>query len=432
LSFTVDKMPNMTTKELIQEIPISSVFAKYLNLNYRGKNLEGICPFHDDTRPSLKVSDEKGFYKCFSCGAGGDVFDFVMNFKRISFPEAMREIAQDHQIFIDETHNPRQDPYSLLKKVEQLYIEASKDNVGFENFFHDRKISITTARELNLGFAPDQNIVSELVKKDANQFDLALELGLIKYATNGYEDNFKNRIIFPIFDESGKCVGFCGRAISDQRPKYLNSKESFLFKKNRLLYGLNFSKNIIQKESSVIVVEGFMDFVSLYEKGITNAVACMGTSISDFCIDRLNELACEIILGLDSDDAGIRSMERMNKEMLKKGIVPCAISYLPSKDADEFLRNEENGSSRLKSLMNSSKTFLDNDIGELLELNKGMSIEKKLKTLRTIFSKVSDLGHAIGATERILQASRELGLVTEDKLILNEYENYLDSSKNPM
>ena len=120
-------------------------------------------------------------------------------------------------------------------------------------------------------------------------------------------------------------------------------------------------------------------------------------------------------------------MEKMNKDMLKKGIVPYVRSYLPSKDADEFLRNEENGWLRLKSLMISSKTFLDSEIGELLELKTDKSIEKKLKTLRTIFSKVSDLGQSIGATERILQASRELGLVTEDKLILYEYAKYLDS-----
>jgi DNA primase len=211
----------------------------------------------------------------------------------------------------------------------------------------------------------------------------------------------------------------------DQSPKYLNSKESFIFKKGEVLYGLNFSENSIIKESSALVVEGFMDVVALYEHGITNVVGCMGITLSETCISRLNELSSEIVLGLDSDDAGIKASQRIGSNMLSLGIVPYTLSYLPYKDADDFLKNEPQGSMKLKKLINSSKTLLDIELEKLVELNKEKSIEQKSRCLKQIYLILSPLRMSISATERIILYSELLGLKTDPKFILENYQKGL-------
>ncbi len=420
----------MTTKELIREIPLSSIISKYMTLTSRGKSFEGICPFHQDTKPSLKVSDERGYYKCFACGAGGDVFHFVMNYKNISFPEAIREIAEDHHIPIEDYKTTTSDrmsvALSLLSYAQRVYIEAAKNKNEYSHYLKSRNISYEIAQHLQIGFAPNEDIIFNLIKDDPFKIDLAFELGLIRSAHQGYVDSFKNRIMFPIQSEQGGCVGFCSRSIDEQMPKYLNSKESFIFKKSELLYGLNFSKKEIQKQSSVLVVEGFMDFITLYGNGIQNVVACMGTALSEACILRLNELSSEIILGLDSDEAGKRAIDRINKLMLKNGIIPYSISYSPYKDADEFIQKTENGTLKLRDVLDSSMTILDNEIKTIIDKYKEVGIEKRLRALKEIYTLLYPLGLGMPSSARVFHAARDLNLLSDEKTILHDFERYID------
>jgi len=421
----------MKTKEFILELPLSSIISKYISLNQNGKTLKGLCPFHRDTKPSLKVHDEKGIYKCFVCGAGGDVFNFVMNYRNLSFSEALKEIAEGMGIPFEGINNleyfEEKAALEMTNKAKELFIKIAEDSNEFKEFLKSRKISTVTAKSLSLGYGGDTDIITELLRGDEVNIKLAIDLGLIRRNQNGFEDNFKNRFIFPIFNEKGSCVGFCGRStLEDQTPKYLNSKESIVFKKSELLYGLNFSKEEIQKQSSVLVVEGFMDYVALFEHGIKNAVACMGTALSESNIERLHELASEIVLGLDSDDAGVGAMKRMNKIMLKKGIVPYSISYAPFKDADEFLNSSFTSSKELQRIICSSKTILDQEIENYIHLNKSTSIEKKLHNLKSLFGLVSDLGNNLSAKERIIHYSKELGILSGSEEILKEYEKSLE------
>jgi DNA primase len=419
----------MNTKEQILELPISSIISKYIELSYRGNTLEGLCPFHQDTKPSLKVNDGKGLYKCFACGAGGDALNFIMNFKNVTFSDALREIAEDHGIPLQESKSSKFDEekfaLSLLKEIHDLYFKTASESPSYEDFRNKRNISLVTARALGLGFAPDGNIVVKFLKGDDLKIDFALELGLIRRTAGGLEDTFKNRVIFPIYRENGTCVGFCWRAIDDQMPKYLNSKESFIFKKSEILYGLNFNKTEIQKEGSALVVEGFMDLVTLYEYGIRNVVACMGTAISEPSLHRLSEIASKIILGLDSDEVGTRAMKRINEVLLRKGLIPYSISYAPFKDADEYLNSSEGSSKKLKGLISSSKTMLDDEIERIINLNEDLSIEGRLRTLRAVFSRVSALGLELPAIERILHYARLIGILSTDESIIHDYKKYL-------
>lgn len=422
----------MNTKELIHDIRISDILAKYIILNNNGPSMEGLCPFHSDTKPSLKVSDSKGIYKCFACGAGGDAISFVMDYKKMSFSEAIHEIADNHNLAIDSHVNPyrhkEQKAKDFLNEVKKSYTKESLKTPHLEAFLNDRMISLSTARDLEIGYAPEINMVFKMISNDQGLKELAIELGLVRKTQNGFEDMFKNRIMFPINDERGNCIGFCGRVLSDQTPKYLNSKESFIFKKSEMLYGLNISKSEILKEGTVLVVEGFMDFVALYEHRIFNAVACMGTALSDLNIKKLYNISSEIILALDSDNAGKNAGLKLNDKMIQMGIVPYTISYAPHKDADEFLKDGSNGSIKLKDLMNSSKTLLDIKLEELVTENEGKSLEKKSLCLNKIFSILSPLGMSISASERIITCAQKLKLKTDSRFILDNYQRFLASS----
>jgi DNA primase len=417
----------MTTKELILALPISEIISRYIKLDFKGASFEALCPFHDDKNPSLKVNNAKGFFKCFSCGAGGDAFTFVMNYQKISFPEAMKEIAQNHSIQMDSIPESSSSKaslaYKLLIEIKELYIAESDKSDHLYQFQIHRKISEATSYELELGFAPTRNIVAELLKNNPEKEAIALELGLIRKSYNGYVDQFRNRIMFPISNENGFCVGFCGRAITpEQVPKYLNSKESFMFNKSELVYGLSFNKKDIVKESSVLIVEGFMDVVALHEHGIYNVVACMGVALSEANIKRLDRLSSEIILGLNTDEPGIKGAKRINELMLRMGIVPYFLNYGVYKDADEFLKGEERAPERLKEIMNTSTPLIDLELQKLVDQHKELSLEKKIRCLTKIFQMISPLGSTIAATERIIEYAKLLGIQTPGNLLIDSYK----------
>lgn len=256
----------MDLKEQVLAVPIEDVISRYIPLTFRGSHLLGLCPFHTDTNPSFRVSPDKKMYKCFACGAGGDSIRFVMEYKNLSFPEALELIASDHGIQIPQgvKYSQRTEEYELLNSVMNLFIEEGRKSDDFKKFLEERKVSLKTAEAFHMGVAPDTDIVVAFMKKKDISPDIGIELGLIRKTQEGYRDFFRNRFMFPIIDESGRCVGFSGRAMKeDSIPKYLNSKESSVFQKSSLLYGLHLNKKFIKAYNSVVVVEGYMDLVAL-------------------------------------------------------------------------------------------------------------------------------------------------------------------------
>lgn len=397
----------MHSVEEVSKVPIESVIGNYLTLTPEGSCLSALCPFHKNSGPTLKVNPGKQLYKCFACGSGGDGIRFVMEYLNIPFVEAVERIASDHDMDSKALH--------LLNALKELYIDLGYASDHLKNFLNERKISIETAEAFELGFAPDENVVLNFLKENDFSTDIALKLGLIREGRDGFFDTFRNRLIFPIIREDGKCVGFSGRAVlPETMPKYLNS----VFDKGSLLVGLHLTKSAIQREKTVLLVEGYMDLVTLYEHGITNVVSTMGMALSPGSIKKLKQYASKFVLSL-------KATAQIESSLLKEGIVARSISYHPWKDLVEFMREEEEGDFKIRKKLGQSLAILDRkileDIFELLEA----SLDERCQYLNNLYEELRPLGFRPEATERVIRYSKLLQLETDASILVENYKAYL-------
>lgn len=410
----------MDLKQQIQELPIESIISTYIHLQRVGNNLAGLCPFHRDTRPSLRVHTEKKIFKCFACGAGGDGISFVMEYLKIPFIEALQQIAKDHHL------SSTSGPFVNMREISELYCNQGRNSAALSLFLKDRKISRETADTFQIGIATEEDVVVNYLKLKDIPSHIGIELGLIRQEGSEFRDVFKNRIMFPICQEDGIPSGFSGRAIfPDQQPKYINSKASDVFNKSEILFGLNINKKNIGRERSVLLVEGYMDLIALYEHGIRNVVAVMGTSISERNIKRLMKHSSEIVIGFDSDLAGEKARDRVAQNFLEAGIVASTIHFDPWKDADDFLRNEEFGNLEITKRMLKAHTWLDYKLFTGMYKHTEFTIKEKLDKLHEIYELVSPLGNSLEATERIIHYAKVLDIKSDSDLILGNYQTFL-------
>ncbi|WP_297634684.1 DNA primase [uncultured Clostridium sp.] len=346
------------SEEIIEKIKnendIVDVISESVKLKRSGRNYMGICPFHHEKSPSFSVSQDKQIYKCFGCGEAGNVLTFVMKQKNLNFIEACKILAEKANIPLNTGKN---EDDKLLKKKEVLYkvnIEAARyffSNLQNERekkeYFIRRGISELTIKRFGLGYAKEgwQNLRTYLNKKGFSD-TILLEAGLVlKSEKNGtIYDRFRNRVMFPVFDFKGRVIGFGGRVLDDSKPKYLNSPETLIFQKGTNLYGLNFAiKNNI-KERYFIMVEGYMDLISLNQYGIHNVVASLGTALTVKQARLLKRYADKVIISFDADIAGQTATLR-GLDILKEAGFDVRVLQIPEgKDPDEFVRNNREDS----------------------------------------------------------------------------------------
>ena len=330
-----------------EEIPISSVIGNYLSIKRSGSAMVAVCPFHSDTKPSMNINDSKKIFKCFACGAAGDSIGFVMRYSNLDFVDALKDICSKQGINFDSYQeerktNPKVEmAKKILTKSALLYRKvASSGQFGpYNSFIKNRGLDEETAMTFSLGFAPNKNSISDYLKSIPNPTErdfaisVALDITLIRRDKNNPEahyDTFRDRIIFPIWDHYGQVVGFTSRAIrDDQKAKYLNSVESFVFSKTNILYGFHLAKNAIREKDAIILVEGNMDQIALYKHGFTNTVAIMGTALGASSVERILSLTKNVYLALDSDAAGFNAAERAYKQFAEKGVVAKFIEFSP-------------------------------------------------------------------------------------------------------
>ena len=378
----------------IKSLPISEVIGHYINLKASGDNYTALCPFHNDRKPSLQVTDKKGLFKCFSCGVGGDAVRFVERYSNVPFKEALLEIAEKLGFPTDELmpsreKSPQQKIGERLNKaalkIFREYAHCQKPE-KFQEFLEKRKISQDVSTQFALGYAPRDNILSHYIsslegkdRKLAEQVAEKIGLVLPDHKRSGeFFDAFRERIIFPIWDYYDNVVGFGSRAIFDhQKAKYINSRESFLFHKKNILYGLNFAKKSIRSQGQVIVVEGYMDCLALVGSGYPYTVAVMGVAMSPSTVKMIAGMAKDVLLGFDSDGAGFKAAERTNELFLKQGVLPRYLSFKPHKDPDEFLK--EKSPLDLEEIIEKAPTFLDVLIEECLGESRPKSTDKKAR-----------------------------------------------------
>lgn len=427
-------------KNQIKETPISSVINFYYPITKRGANFEGVCPFHSDTKPSLKINDSKGVYKCFACGAAGDSIKFVQDYKGLDFIEAIKDIAGNLGYQVDELQkkqaNPKYDMgLRVLSSAYKLYKKVANEMgpVHFQNFLKKRNLNQESVDNFGLGYAPAKNAFTSYLssikdEKDKNYaIKIAKEIGIIRdsYKGPGQYDFFRDRVIFPIWDHSGNVRGFSSRAVlEDQKPKYLNSGESFIFDKGNILYGFNIAKNHIRRKDAVLVVEGNMDVVVLHQYGFNYSVGTMGVAFSENSARLLTNMTHNIYLGMDSDDAGMAGMDRTNKILLEKGILAKYVSYAPCKDPDDFLN--EYGRLELDKRLQEAPTFVDFKITQIVPDPVPQATDRKLEILKEVFELLSPLGNNLIAKEYAIKASKSLGLRSSEDDITLAYAQHLE------
>ena len=305
-------IPQDFIDDLVQRIDVVEVIGNRIEIKKAGKEYKGLCPFHTEKTPSFTVSQDKGFYHCFGCGAHGTALGFLIDFDRLTFIEAIEELAKIAGIMIPKTRQDRSDSLknkslqNLLLELTSHYItNLSKSKKAIE-YLKTRGIDGKTAKKFSIGFS--KNSWDEVLKKFgtsekniANLYDCGLT---VKKDDGGYYDRFRNRIMFPIKNFKGNVVGFGGRIIDEGEPKYLNSPETQLFKKGELLYGLFESKEFLRSSNHVILVEGYTDVISLANNGFKNSLSTLGTATTDTHIKKAFRFADKITFCFDGDDAG--------------------------------------------------------------------------------------------------------------------------------
>jgi DNA primase len=428
-------------KGQVKDIPISEILARYVQVSKKGTQTLAVCPFHDDHSPSLNINDHRGMWYCFVDQIGGDAIKFVQLYKRLEFIEALKDICdQLGWNFQDYVQEKKSSPKiemgrRILSKTSQLYQKLTTVSEGqeFKKFLKKRNLSEEIAHQYSLGFAPKANALTEYLHsiKEEKEKDFALktaqELGVIKpgkFGQNNYYDTFRERIMFPIWDHFGQVIGFTSRAIhDDQKPKYRNSEDSFLFNKKNLLYGLHFAKPFIRDQDKVVLVEGNMDQIALTKNGFVNSVAIMGVALGDPSLKKLLALTKNVYLCLDNDQAGLKATERINIQFMEQGITPYFVELGDYKDPDDFLEKE--GKLAFQERLDKAKTFIDWHLNKIFPTEAPQVAERQLDYLIKFFAVVQPLGMTLSATERIVTLAKKLGLQSDSSTIIRHYEEFL-------
>ena len=340
-------------KDIIEEIKsrcdIVDIISDYMHLEKSGSNYTGLCPFHSEKTGSFMVSKSKQIYKCFGCNAGGDVISFVMRWENVDFMEAVKILARKCGITLDRNISEEEKKkIQEINKFREIHTEAARfyfanllrtKNPGYE-YLRKRGLSDKIIKKFGLGYSPNSwnSLMNYLLSKGYDKTDL-VKCGLITHKTesNKYFDRFRNRVMFPIFNYNGKVIGFGGRVLDDSLPKYLNSPETLVFNKRMNLNGLNISKKGI-KDDTLILVEGYMDLISLYQNNIENVVATLGTALTIEQAKLIRRFAKNVIISYDSDQAGQNATLRAIDILLKADIKVKILNLKDCKDPDDFIK----------------------------------------------------------------------------------------------
>ena len=428
-------------KVIIKETPISSIIGHYLPTKKNGNYHTSLCPFHQDKNPSLTINDEKQMFMCFACDTGGDAITFVQKYKQLDFIESLKEISLllnlDFNTFHkDKKYSPKlKNAKKLLEAANRIYnqIGCKGPPAHFENFLRERKLSKENREMFQIGFSQKSNTIKNYIETFQDEktknllIDLALELGLIKRDKKNpktFYDTFRDRIMFPIWDQFGSIQGFTSRSINNfQKPKYLNSPASLVFDKKNLLYPLHLAKNSIRSNGHIIICEGNMDAIALHKNGFDNSVAIMGTAFGDQSLKLIKNITTNVYLCLDNDAAGKKAMKKINLQFLKLMIVPKFIDLSPYKDPDDFLSHL--GPEAFQSRIDQGQAYIDHLTSIILKENISETSEERLATLNKVFEVLAPLGTTLSALERIMECSKKIGLKSAPLQIEESYKKFL-------
>ena len=421
--------PGSIAEKVKQQADIVRVVGEYVRLKKSGQNFVGLCPFHSEKTPSFAVHPVKQIFHCFGCGVGGDVFKFVMDVEKLSFPEALKFVADKAGVRLPE-RRPRTPEEAQETRIRTRLVElhehaaryfldelnGTREGKLVRDYLHDRGLSDELILTFGIGYAPG---AGDALVRRLKQAGYAQELieasGLANKDERGtVYDRFRRRVMFPIHSESGRLVGFGGRAMGDEMPKYLNSPETAVYQKSRVLYNLQRAKDSIRKDNFAVMVEGYLDCIAVHSAGIGNVVATCGTSLTETQVKLLARSTRNVVVSFDPDAAGVAATERSLNLLLAEDFNVRVLALPPGHDPDLFVR--EKGGPAYKAQLKESLPYLDylterarrqfdwrTQDGKIAALNYLLPYLARLPSKIRRADWASELGSRLGIDERLLR-----------------------------
>ena len=386
--------------ELIARNPIEDVVGQYVSLKRSGSNLFGLCPFHGEKTASFSVNPDKGIYYCFGCHKGGGSINFMMEIEGLSYPDAVRRLAQRVGLEVpeDEKYQSRYKQqerlWALMKEAgrffnSQLYAPAGQECLAY---VQKRGLSKTIVTQFGMGFAPNSwNALVDAMRKKGYTDQELIAADLVGEKNGRIYDRFRNRLMFPIIDVRGNVVGFGGRVLDDSKPKYLNSNETVIFNKRKNLFGLNFAKKT--KQPYMILVEGNIDVITLHQYGFDNAIASLGTSLTEEHAALLSRYTEQVVLTYDGDEAGQRAAKRAIPMLEKVGIKVRVLNMKDAKDPDEFL--QKFGADKFKILLEDSSNRVEYQLSNIRSKYNLSEDDQKIQYVQEAAELISTLESSV-------------------------------------
>lgn len=378
-------IPDDVIDEVRARADIVDIIGEFVPLKKAGREFKACCPFHDERTPSFYVVPDKGFYNCFGCGKSGSVFDFLMERQGMDFVEAVKHVAGRSGVEVREVKKsrPEEDPNRPLYEINAFARQWYRDQLlsdggrAARGYLEGRGIGPEVAERFGLGYAPDEwRAFREAAQKHGFDEAHMMLLGLLKKTDKTPEpyDGYRGRVMFPIESISGKVIGFGGRILDGEGPKYINSPETPIYHKSDNLYGLSWAKNVIRREEVAIVVEGYMDVVSVAASGIENVVAFLGTAVTAGQAKLLGRYTTKVLLLFDSDAAGLKATFKAGDLLLEAGLHPAVVTLPPGEDPDTLVQAKGRGA--LEELLEQAVDVLDRKLQILEEKDYFSSIER--------------------------------------------------------
>jgi DNA primase len=423
--------PGSIADRVKQQADIVRLVGDYVRLKKSGQNFLGLCPFHSEKTPSFAVHPVKQIYHCFGCGAGGDVFKFIQEIERVSFPEALRLVADKAGVRLPERRprTPEEARSTRLRTAltklheqaarfyqEQLHI--TKEGKLARAYLNDRGLSDEVIETFGLGYAPGTGDALLRRLREAGAAKEALEAsGLVNRDERGtLYDRFRRRILFPIASESGRIVAFGGRAMGDDTPKYLNSPETPIYQKSRVLYNLHRAKEAVRRNNYAVLVEGYLDCIGVHTAGVENVVASCGTSLTDIQVRLLGRSARNVVVSFDPDAAGVAATERSLNLLLEQGFQVRVLALPPGTDPDLFVR--EQGAAAYREKLKQSQPYLDYLVERARGQHDWRTQDGKIAALNYLLPYLARLPNKIRRAEWATELSARLRI--EEALVREE------------
>ena len=403
------RIPEETIERIRNTADIYDVVAQYVGLKKRGRNYFGLCPFHSEKTPSFSVAPDKQIYHCFGCGAGGNVFSFIVEHEKATFVDAVQQLGEKYGIEVQyESGSGSNELFSSLYQAHHVAADLYHNTLYSDRgkaalqYLHDRGLNDDILKLYRVGFAPDSwDTLSNKMEPLDMKNDVYEKSGLFVKTDHGWRDRFRSRIMFPIYHSSAKVIAFGGRIFnSDDPAKYLNSPETPLYRKSEVFYGLHKTRDSIRKFGTAVLVEGYTDFLQLVQLGVPNVVALSGTALGGQHAAQIRKFASKVYLAYDGDEAGINATLRAGYILLQNGVEPLVIEVPTNQDPDDWVRNEGIGpfqeamgagisllsfhleKKEIQKLSGPARSQLVQEIlGEVAQINDGIIRDDILKSL---------------------------------------------------